>query len=109
MASASDKDEVSEAENPIATDETRPIREYSEANSMTEKFPVKEDETRPHPNTSIHTASHTVIDCKQASKRARRPDTDSGRTDAKRAKKDKHNSRQKFPSAKGRADSGSSR
>ena len=66
MASASDKDEVSEAENPTATDETRPIREYSEGNSMTDKSPVKEDETRSHPSTSTHRASHTVIDCKKS-------------------------------------------
>ena len=109
MASASNEDEVSEVENPTTTDETRPIREYSEANSMTEKSPVKDDETRSHLNTSTHThtASHTVIDCQKASKRARKPDTDSGKTNAKRAKKNNHKSRQKFPSAKGREDSSS--
>ena len=74
---------------------------------MTEKSPVKEGETRSHPSTSTHThtASLTVIDCKEASKRARMPDTDSCKIDAKRAKKDKHKSRQKLPAAKGSSDS----
>ena len=98
---------MSEAENSTATNEARPIREYSEAISMTEKSPVKEDEIRSRPSASTHTARHGVINCKKVSERARKPDTDSGKTNSKRAKEDKHKSRQKFPSAKGREDSSS--
>ena len=42
MASASDKDEVSEVENNTAIDKTRPTREHSEANSVAEMSPIKE-------------------------------------------------------------------